>query len=201
MNENRDKGTCPYCGVFVRFQNRLVSGVATEEGKQVGGVLAYLCPNCEGIVVVITRADKSWRRYPPPQPMSIPGAPDKVAAAFSEAQIALEAGAPRAAATMLRRSIASAATNLGVADRDADGRFIGLNKRIDGLKTRLLPVTYEAARATKLLGDAGAHEEAEDELGPLDDAPVRRAISVVSYVLSNLYEIPEKVKELTTGNQ
>ena len=77
-----------------------------------------------------------------------------------------------------------------------NGRRLPLQERIDGLKDKLLPSTYSAARAARLLGDAGAHEEAEDRLGDIDQETVMSTIAVVRQFLTNLYELPEEIKKL-----
>ena len=198
-----ERGTCPHCATVVRFvQQGSMNAQRTEGGEFVGQVQISVCPSCQGMVIFATDSLewKSWRRYPLTQSVKVPGLPPRVEEAFREAQISLAAGAPHAAATMLRRTVASAATHLNVPDRDEAGHFLGLLRRIEGLKERLLPATYEAAQFTKLLGDGGAHEEAEDEfmaeLGPIDAESVGPAVEVVGYILANLYEIPGKVAAL-----
>jgi len=125
----------------------------------------------------------------------VPGVPPAVMQAFREAVLSLDAGAPRAAACMLRRTVASACTDKGVPDEE-NGRWLALNARIERIRGDLIPATYGAALATKILGDAGAHEEAEDRLGPINDITVRAAETVVRQILANLYELPEQVKGL-----
>jgi hypothetical protein len=115
--------------------------------------------------------------------------------AYREAVIALQAGAPRAAACMTRRCVASAASDQGVPDEEG-GNWLPLQARIDRLKDKLLPATYAAARAARLLGDAGAHEEAEERLGEINNDTVGKTIAVVRQFLGNLYELPEQIKEL-----
>ena len=126
--------------------------------------------------------------------------PPNVMGAYREAILSLEAGAPRAAACMLRRAIASACTERRVPAEEG-GRWLGLQARIDRLKGDLLPATYAAASATKLLGDAGAHEEAEERLGPINAETVRVAAEVVRQFLANLYELPEQIKQLRVASE
>jgi len=202
-----ESGDCPHCSKGVRFvQQGSLKAVHPDTGASVGQTMTAVCPNCTGIVVFVTADNEwtTWVRHPAPKPVIISGTPDRVAEAYSEAQLALGVGAPHAAATMLRRAIASAATHFGVPDANETGGFIGLGKRIDGLKERLLPVTLGAAHETKLLGDGGAHEENEDkqladELGPIDAETVARAVVVVGLILSNLFEIPTKVASVRQG--
>jgi DNA-directed RNA polymerase subunit RPC12/RpoP len=186
-----DKAECPYCGVYVEFVHRGNLEIS-QDGSTVA--LGYRCPSCgEGVVVFSRGGD--WRRYPIREPRDIAGVPEDVMIAFREAHLALEAGAPRAAACMIRRCVASVCTEQEIPD-EQDGKRLGLQRRIDGLKDRLLPATYRAAMAARLLGDAGAHEEAEDRLGPVDSDTARRTIDVVRHMLANLYELPIQVEGL-----
>jgi hypothetical protein len=101
---------------------------------------------------------------------------------------------------MLRRAMASAATHFKVPDKTNDGKFIGLGSRIAQLRDRLLPATYAAAQNTKILGDGGAHEEAEDSLpeglGPIDAQTMGLAIEIGHHILANLFDIPAQVDEM-----
>jgi len=195
MTEDIYHAECPYCGVFVQFVGMGSISLQTHASLQ---ALGLQCPSCQEGNVVIMRGD-AWRRYPARQPRDIPGVPENVMQAFREAVLALEAGAPRAAACMIRRTVASAASDLEVPDEEG-GRRLPLQSRIDRLKDRLLPATYAAARGARLLGDAGAHEEAEERLGPIDADTVRRTIAIVRQFLGNLYELPKQVEELGLGS-
>jgi hypothetical protein len=205
MKFRGQSGICPHCAKFVHFSERGKMNLQTVDTNEIVGQLqASLCPSCQGILIFVTKDEwNSWERFPPPQPISISGTPPRVNEAFREAQLSLAAGAPHAAATMLRRTVASAASDLKVPEKDEKGHFIGLMTRIEGLRDKLLPATYEAAQLTKLLGDGGAHEEAEDlvieKLGPIDVSSVGRAVEVVGYILSNLYDIPSKVAALRSA--
>jgi hypothetical protein len=97
---------------------------------------------------------------------------------------------------MLRRTVASACSEQGVPDAEEGGRFIPLQSRIDQLQGKLIPATYQAARTAKLLGDAGAHEEAEDRFGPVDVKLAAETLLVVRQLLANLYELPGQVEAL-----
>lgn len=189
--ETLGQGVCPYCGVYVEFRQL---GSVTLERQ--GTAYALRCPNtrCKRCLVALEDGG-GWRRYPPAQPKDIPGVPPNVMDAYREAVIALEAGAPHAAACMVRRTVASAATEQGIPDEEG-GQRLGLQTRIDGLKDKLLPATYGAAKAARVLGDAGAHEEAEERLGDVDAETVRKTISVVRQFLANLYELPKEIEEL-----
>lgn len=194
-------GTCPHCGVLVTFQQQNGANIKNAMGSPIATVLSATCPACNEIVVFLIRADGTgWVSYPPKRPRTVSGTSGRVAEAFREAQLSLAADAPHAAAVMLRRVLASAATDFNVPDRTEDGRFIGLGSRLAQLQSLLLPAAFDAALTTKLLGDGGAHEEAEDEilesLGPIDRATVTRAVEVVQIVLQNLYDIPQKVAAL-----
>ena len=76
-----------------------------------------------------------------------------------------------------------------------------LVERIDQLKDRLLPATHQAAIAAKVLGDAGAHEEAEERLGAVDSEEVRQTAALVRQFLANLYELPSQVASLGVGGE
>jgi hypothetical protein len=193
-----ESGNCPYCGTFVTFQQQHGANVKDSRGsKSVASVTSALCPHCEQAVVFLIKLEPTltWQRFPLVNPPPILGVPTNVLLAFREACISAEARAPHAAAVMLRRTVASACTDREI-PYEMDGRFIQLNKRIARLKANLLPVTYNAALSTKLLGDAGAHEEAEERLGPIDDEIILKAIVVVRQILANLYELPAQLKEL-----
>ena len=202
MAQNINQAECPYCGLFHQFNEVGTLKLGTSQGEV--RVFAFQCLNksaaCDRINILVNDVGRVTR-YPPTQPREIPGTPPLVIGAYAEAVISLEAGAPRAAATMIRRTVASACTDQGVSEEDAKGRWIPLLDRIDQLKDRLLPATHEAARAAKILGDAGAHEEAEERLGAVDPETVRRTIEVVRIFLSNLYELPEQVKSIGIANE
>ena len=202
MAQNINQAECPYCGLFHQF-NEVGGMKAARAGGDVR-ITAFQCLNqsddCDRIHTVVND-EVQITRYPPTQPREIPGAPSLVMGAYAEAIVALEAGAPRAAATMIRRTVASAASDHDIPEEDENGRWIPLMDRIDQLKDRLLPATHEAAKAAKLLGDAGAHEEAEERLGEVDEDTVRRTIAVVRIFLSNLYELPEQVKGIGISNE
>lgn len=197
MAQNINQAECPYCGLFHQFNKASNITVGTAAGNV--DTFAFQCLNmkgeCDRVHIVVNDAGRITR-YPPAQPHKIPGAPPLVMGAYAEAVVVLEAGAPRAAATMIRRTVASAASNQGVPEEDEKGRWIPLLDRIDQLKDKLLPATHEAAKAAKLLGDAGAHEEAEERLGAVDEDTVRGTIAVVRIFLSNLYELPAQVKAI-----
>ncbi|MFQ5859901.1 MAG: DUF4145 domain-containing protein [Anaerolineae bacterium] len=143
----------------------------------------------------------SLRRFPTRQPKDILGVPHNVMQAFREAVLSLEAGAPRAAACMIRRTVATACTEQDVPDEEKAKR-LALQDRIDRLKDKLLPATYAAAKAAKILGDAGAHLEAEERLSEMDvdSETMRDTIAVVRQFLANLYELPEQVEQLGFGS-
>jgi ribosomal protein S27AE len=191
LPEEIERAECPHCGVFVQFQMTGSHQINADSEIYVAG---FRCPNCGEGTVVLSKAG-FWRRYPTRQPKEIPGVPDDVMQAFREAILSLEAGAPRAAACMLRRTVASACTEQRVPDQEK-GKRLPMQVRIDRLKNKLLPATYAAAKAAKVLGDAGAHLEAEDRLDEeidvdLDTETVRRTAAVVRQFLANLYELPE----------
>jgi hypothetical protein len=195
LNEDVNRGRCPYCGVFVKFIQHEGYGIKRDNGELLATVVSSTCPNCGDVVVFLVRADRGWKRYPPPQPLVLPNVPARVAEAFRQAQLSLEAGAPLAGAVMVRRVVASACTDQAIPD-EVGGKFVPLPKRIKQLRDKLLPVTYDAALHARLLGDAGAHEEAEDRFGEVDEQSVREAIEIVRLILDNLYEVPARVKEI-----
>lgn len=194
MPEDIERAECPHCGVFVQF---IMTGSNEINADREIYVTGLRCPNCGEGIAVLSKAG-FWRRYPTRQPRDIPGVPDSVMQAFREAQVALEAGAPRAAACMVRRTVASTATERGVPDQEK-GKWLTLQERIDRLKDLLLPATYQAARSARLLGDAGAHEEAEDRLGPIDAETVRQTIAVIRQFLNNIYELPDAIEKIDAG--
>lgn len=197
MAQSINQAECPYCGLFHQFNNAGSMTVGTANGNV--DIIAFQCLNheepCDRVNFVVKDAGRITR-YPPTQPREIPGAPSLVMSAYAEAVVSLEAGAPRAAATMIRRTVASACSDQEVPEENDDGRWIPLLDRIDQLKDKLLPATHEAAKAAKLLGDAGAHEEAEERLGEVEPETVRRTIEVVRVFLSNLYELPKQVEAI-----
>jgi hypothetical protein len=199
-SDERFEGRCPFCTYFVRFIQSFTHGMNSERsGTEMVRVTGMVCPRCDKPLVVVTSSANAndWSRYPGVQPIDVPNTPDRVREAFREAQISLSAGAPHAAATMLRRTVASTATYFGIADRDDKGRFIGLFERIDGLKEKLLPSTYEAARHMKILGDAGAHEEAETDFwGEITTEDVNAAAAIIRHFLANLFEMPEEIRKV-----
>lgn len=190
--ETTTTGECPFCGVHVEFPIRQTTNCG--DGTV---VYALSCPNsaCGRGVAVLQERGGAWTRFPPRQPKDIPGVPPKVMTAFREAVISLEAGAPRAAACMLRRTVASAASDRGVPDEEA-GKRLGMQAKIDRLREHLLPATYSAAKAARILGDAAAHEEAEERLGDVDPELARRTLAVVRQFLNNLYELPQEIRDL-----
>ena len=124
-------GECPYCGVVVEFTAR---GNCSHESSNIKMVVAlYECPNAKGACrrthVVITNAGE-WVRYPLPGVGDIEGVPELVMGAFREALLALHAGAPRAAATMIRRTVASAASDQGMPRRRTGGGCLWLKESI-----------------------------------------------------------------------
>ncbi len=191
--ETIDNGECPYCGVFVQF---VATGTITVVPDGSATATGYLCPRplCKKGHIVMNEQGQ-WRRFPLRSPADIPGVPKSVMQVYREAVLSLGAGAPRAAACMIRRTVASTLTDQEIPDAE-DGRRLSLQERIDRIKDRLLPATYSAARAARLLGDAGAHEEAEDRLGEIDEETVRRTIRVVRQFLGNLYELPHEVDQI-----
>ncbi len=191
----RDNTECPRCGAFVGIQHVKGEAVKNYRDEPVATVLTALCPRCQDVVIYIIREDKSWERYPYAQPRLPFALPEAVAEAYREAQLATSVGALRAAVCMLRRTVASACSDQGIPDSE-NGQFVALNRRVEKLKDRLVPVALNAALKVKILGDAGAHEEAEDRLGPINEDTVREALAVVETFLSNLYQIPEQVRRL-----
>jgi uncharacterized protein DUF4145 len=180
-------GRCPYCGAYVRFE------LLDARGNPLTNIRVYNCPNCQKYSVALQPAlEAPWSQFPLREIDTIAYVPPQVMGAYREAWRSLEAGAPRAAATMLRRTVASACSEQGIPD-SIDGHFVPLSHRIDQLQPNLIPATYHAARNTKLLGDAGAHEEAEDNLGPITTETVALAMTVVRQILANLYELPGQV--------
>jgi len=188
---------CPHCGDFVNFQQRSSFRVENNRGQEAAQVRHDLCPSCEQVSVVLIEPDhETWKRFPLALLKQIPWVPPNIMSAYQEAQLALEAGAPRAAACMLRRVVASVCSEQGIPDAFEDGRYVPLPARIDQLKAKLIPATYAAAKKVKLFGDAGAHEEAELRLGEVDPDDVRNAIKVVRQFLANIYELPGEVSQL-----
>src|SRR4051794_1046937 len=101
-----ETGDCPHCGNGVQFvQQQGFQARNSVTSEPLGTVTTSVCPSCQGIVVFVVRGVEDWDRFPLARPRTIVNTPPKVGEAFTEAQLALAAGAPHAAATMLRRAV------------------------------------------------------------------------------------------------
>jgi len=114
--------------------------------------------------------------------------PESIVEAFSEAERALAANCPRAAAVMARRTIEAVTDNLGKTSGT-------LYKRLEILKNEgtLHPTIYDWASGIRILGNVGAHY---DPLQSISRDEASELIAFVRELLKYVYEFPARLGKM-----
>lgn len=187
---------CPWCGVRdAHFQ--LVSGPHTV--RRANTTRRYwvtlACPRCASIVNLETTASGSQDRVlttVPNEPRSsdVEDLPEDVAEYYSQAQRALDAELPDAAAVALRRTLEAAASHFGHDENVLVQRIEGLIA--EGLITKPFG---EVLHQVRRIGNIGAH--ASD--ARVSSAVAAQILSFTTQMLRNLFEIPSALNRLTAA--
>lgn len=185
--------TCPYCGAKGRFN--LVSREERKAQTAHGGLYFDLwkCAECSNLIFVLWGTDGGLHQYevfPPPKelPAADPSWPEPVARAYLQARKSLESESWDAAATMARRAIQAAVRHLGA----KPGQFRDEIKELAG-RGLLSASLVEWATEVRLLGNVGAHPDAEEPAVAREDAA--DVVTFAQYFLDFVYTIPRQIAE------
>jgi hypothetical protein len=168
--------------------------IDTEKGRGLKrGWSLISCPRCGGAVLLEhTPSDSQLlglgNVYPDvDQDVDVAHLPEDVSAYYRDANRAMDASLPDAAAVQLRRTLEAAAAHFG----HNNGPLI---RRVQGLITEgLITKTFgEVLNEVRRLGNLGAH--ATDER--VDEAEATRALRFTTQVLRNLFEIPAELEQI-----
>lgn len=178
-----------------------VSATGERGPRHVDQALVLYCRNChQGIMVVEQECigGVSWRApgekrggnvtwsgihwWPAAEIRISRDVPTQIAEAFKEAVRAHNAGCPRAAAVMARRTLEAVAVDKG------EQRGV-LAVRLNNLASKgiLLPTLADWSREVRLVGNVGAH------LDPIKSVSTKDSEDLISFVrelLRYLYELP-----------
>lgn len=207
-------GLCPRCLKQSSFDVLGTIPVTFEGGYAVSSdgshrklhrdqVSVLICRHCEQGVVVVEeqylgeqpegRGGRPIRHrgihwWPLPVAVITDDIPEQIGVVYDEAQRALAARCPRAAAVMARRTLEAVAADHG---KETGSLFERLNSlSADG---KLHPTLVEWTTQIRLIGNVGAHFD------PVNDVSIEEATVLLEFtreLLRYLYEYPKRIQRL-----
>jgi len=206
-------GLCPRCGVYSSFAQAgdlpiafegfcTVEFDGTRNAVRAEQVCSLICRHCQQGVAVVeekwvggvptrlggTSGAVTWHGihwWPLPASRLSADVPPPIAETFVEATTALQANCPRAAAVMARRSLEAIAVDKG----ECRGSLSERLKRLADSGV-LLPDLADWANEVRLVGNAGAHFDPINAVGPTD---VRQLLAFLRELMRYLYELPAEL--------
>lgn len=179
---------CPHCGSTGTFAaaGKGYSFHVPEAGRVVAlSITPRICPNrsCLRAVVLVTRAEGVLATFPPVRlGFDKHEIPVRVTSCLEEAITCHSAGAHRASALMVRRTLEELCE-----ERGASGS--NLNQRLHALEDKVLmpKELFNAMDDIRLLGNDAAHVEAKvyEEIGPDE---IETAIELTKEILKAAYQ-------------
>lgn len=175
--------TCPHCGVYSQFQNR--TQYVDQQNSDVYYSIAT-CVKCKGVIHLRVESNEFAEMHPTLVRKAPQGVPAQVASDYLEAARCVDAGAPRAAAAMFRRTVQSIMVEQG-----AKGET--LYSQIEDLAQRALvtPPLKDWAHEVRVLGKAGAHADVPDDVSPED---AKDGLNFTEELIKHVYVMPAEIR-------
>lgn len=187
--------TCPHCGVYSQFKN--AAQYVDQRDTNVYYSVAT-CVKCKAAVQIRVVSNELAEMHPALVRQADPAVPPQVALDYLEAARCVDAGAPRAAAAMFRRTVQSVMIEQGAKGQTLYEQIEDLAKR--GLVT---PALKDWAHEVRILGKAGAHADVPDDVSPED---AEDALSFTEELIKHVYVMPAEIERrrrppVTPGDQ
>jgi Domain of unknown function (DUF4145) len=199
-------GSCPRCGRHAHFTKIADHALSLDEsGNAIEQVVILRCAACNTSVVSIEYCNKhadegdEWlgQHWWPMTGLATfgDGVPEPITSTFEEGIRAMAINAPRAAAVMFRATLAEIIEHKGsAAARSKDSLYEKLKQMSnDGT---LHPSISEWAAEIRLLGNVGAHPEAQNAI---TNSESRELAQLTRQLIEFMYEIPAKIARARSG--